>query len=227
MLAVIPARGGSKGVEGKNIKKLVDKPLLAYTIEAALRSKVFDKVIVSTDAIEIADIALEYGAEIPFMRPNDISGDKSPSDEAVVHALNYFENEGIIFENVCKLQPTSPLRTAEHIKEAYRMFLEKDADFVVSVCECEHSPLWSGTLGDTLSLDNFILNKVQKLCRQELPIYYRLNGAIYMGKSRKFTKIRNFFGNNGYAYIMKQKESIDIDTELDFLIAEMILNSIC
>lgn len=224
MLAVIPARGGSKGVPGKNMKELAGKPLIAYTIEAAINSNIFKKVIVSTDSRKIAMIAKEYGAEIPFMRPIEISGDTASSDDVVIHALDFYKQQGIEFDSVCKLQPTSPLRKAEHIKQAYHMFCEKNADFVVSVCECEHSPMWSGVLGENMSLNNFIKDDVKRLCRQELPVFYRLNGAIYMGKTRAFYENRNFLGENGFAYIMEQKNSVDIDSQLDFLIAELIIN---
>ena len=223
MLAVIPARGGSKGVPNKNIKELAGKPLIAYTIESAVKSSVFEKVIVSTDSDEIAKISIRYGAEVPFVRPAEISGDLVSSDDVILHALDFYKKRGIHFEYVCKLQPTSPLRNEEHIREAYRMLCEKEADFVVSVCECEHSPLWSGTLDESLSLDGFIKEDVKRTCRQELPSFYRLNGAIYMGKTKAFCDNRNFLGTNGFAYIMTQEESVDIDSRLDFTIAELLM----
>ena len=223
MLAVIPARGGSKGVPRKNIKELAGKPLISYTIESAIKSNIFEKVIVSTDNNEIAQVALQCGAEIPFIRPVEISGDMVSSDDVVIHALDFYKKQGVDFEIVCKLQPTSPLRNGEHIKQAYAMFCEQNADFVVSVCECEHSPLWSGILGENCSMKEFIKDEVKRKCRQELPVFYRLNGAIYMGKTDEFCKNRSFLGLNSYAYIMEQKVSVDIDSWLDFLIAEVIL----
>lgn len=223
MLAVIPARGGSKGVPRKNIKELADKPLLAYTVEAAVQADIFEKVIVSTDDAEIADIARKYGAEIPFIRPDTISGDWVSSDDVVEHALKYFKDRGQEFDAVSKLQPTSPLRTAQHIRQAYKQMHEKKKDFIVSVCECEHSPLWSGVLGEDNSLDSFICEDVKRACRQSLPVYYRLNGAIYMAKTEAFLKQKNFLGKNGGAYIMSQRDSVDIDSELDFLLAEILI----
>lgn len=223
MIAVIPARGGSKGVYKKNIKMLNGKPLIAYTIEEALKSKVFEKVIVSTDDEEIADVSKEYGAEIPFIRPADISGDFVSSDEVIMHTINFFEKKGKEFEYVCKLQPTSPLRRSEHICEAYNMLRDKSADYVVSVCECEHSPLWAATLDSKHSLDAFITDDIILSCRQKLQKYYRLNGAIYMAKTKMFKETKSFFGKNGYAYIMNQIDSVDIDSELDFKIATTIL----
>lgn len=223
MLAVIPARGGSKGLPGKNIKELSGKKLIIYTIEAALRSGIFEKVIVSTDSRQIADIAIENGAEVPFIRPDEIAGDYVSSDMVIQHALEYYGQKNIFFAEVCKLQPTSPLRNYNHIREAYELFLNKKADFVVSVCECEHSPLWSGQIGEDLSMDHFIKDEIKMSCRQKLSPYYRLNGAIYMAKTNAFQQEKSFFGENGYAYIMEKRDSVDIDDILDFKIAECLL----
>ena len=226
MLAVIPARGGSKGVPKKNIKKLGGKPLIAYTIEAAIGSCIFEKVIVSTDSKEIADVAISYGAEVPFLRPEKISGDLVSSDDVILHALSYMQNQGHQYSEVCKLQATSPLRNKEHLREAYSLFCEKHADFLVSVCECEHSPLWSGIIGEDLRLDSFISDKVKRSCRQDLPTYYRLNGAIYMGKVEQFNVNKSFLGRNCIAYIMDQKDSIDIDSQLDFEMAGIMIKNV-
>lgn len=226
MLAVIPARGGSKGVPGKNIKELAGKPLIAYTIKAAIDSNIFTKIIVSTDSKEIADIAVSYGAEIPFLRPSEISGDLTSSDDVILHALQYYQKQGVIYDEVCKLQPTSPIRNSEHLKESYKLFHEKKADFLVSVCECEHSPLWSGTIGTDLRLDDFISDEVKRACRQNLQTYYRLNGAIYMGKTSRFCDNKSFLGKNSVAYVMKQEDSVDIDSRLDFKLAEAILGEV-
>lgn len=222
MIAIIPARGGSKGVPKKNIRLLCGKPLIQYTIEAALESGIFEKVIVSTDSMEIKEIAENCGAWVPFLRPEEISGDMVSSDDVIMHALYFLENKGQVCDEVCKLQPTSPLRNAGHIAKAYEMFKEKNADFVVSVCECEHSPLWSGVLGSDGNMNEFLDERVKRACRQELPAYYRLNGAIYMAKTEAFKKEKNFFGKNSYAYVMSQMDSIDIDSELDFMMAEFI-----
>lgn len=223
MLAVIPARGGSKGVPGKNIKMLAGQPLISYTIKAAVESGVFEKVIVSTDSREIADIAVRYGAEVPFLRPKEIAGDLTSSDDVVLHALTYYKENGVEFDEVCKLQPTSPFRDGNHIKEAHQLFRSKKADFLVSVCECEHSPLWAGIIGEDLRLDNFISEGAKRACRQDLPTYYRLNGAIYMGKTEQFISTKNFLGKNSIAYVMSQQNSVDIDSELDFMFAEVIM----
>ena len=223
MLAVIPARAGSKGVPHKNIKLLADKPLIAYTIEAAKKSGIFKKIMVSTDGEDIAEVALKYGAEVPYLRPDYLSGDDVSSDDVLLHALEFYGQQGINFQEICKLQPTSPLRNEGHLQEAYNLFQEKKADFLVSVCECEHSPLWSGTIGEDLRLDTFIDDKVKRACRQDLPTYYRLNGAIYMAKVGKYIKKKNFLGDNSIAYIMEQDDSVDIDSLLDFTVAELLM----
>lgn len=223
-LAIIPARGGSKGLPGKNYKLLNGKPLISYTIQAALDSGVFDKVIVSTDSEEIAEIAKKNGAEVPFMRPERLAGDAASSDAAIMHALNFMEVvEGEEFDYVCKLQPTSPLRTKEDIREAFALLLEKKANSVVSVCECEHSPLWSGVITEDLRIDNFISKQLAITNRQKLQNYYRLNGAIYISKVDSFKKNGCFFGENSIAYIMPRKRSVDIDDILDFKFAELLL----
>lgn len=222
-IAVIPARGGSKGVPMKNIRKINGIPLIAYTIKAAKDSGKFDEVIVSTDSEEIADIAVKSGANVPFIRPQDISGDLVSSDAVIKHALEYMKSKGNSYDVVCKLQPTSPLRNANHIIEAFDLFQNKKADFVVSFCECEHSPLWSGVLGKDNSIDKFMDNIDKGACRQELPTYYRLNGAIYLAKTTSFFENGSFIGKNGFAYIMTQEDSIDIDSELDFKMAELLM----
>lgn len=223
MLAVIPARGGSKGVPRKNIKEICGIPLIGYSIIAAINSKLFDKIIVSTDDEEIAELAKRFGAEVPFLRPQDISNDQATSDDVMLHAIQYYEDRGIFFEEICKLQPTSPLRTYRHIREAYSLYKEKNCNYTVSVCECEHSPLWSGVIGEDKLLDNFISDGAKRSCRQQMDKYYRLNGAIYLGKVENFKKEGTFLGQGCLAYIMSQEESVDIDSMLDFKVAEILM----
>lgn len=223
-MAVIPARGGSKGLPRKNIRDLCGKPLVAYSILAALEAGIFDKVVVSTDDPEIAEISRQYGAEVPFLRPADISGDLVTSDEVIAHAIRYFMDQDIEFSDVCKLQPTSPLRTATHLWESYSGFKEKNADYMVSVCKCEHTPLWSLTLDQNGYMDGFILG-AREGGRQCLPEYYRLNGAIYWAKVEKFLKTVNFCGDRFLAYVMDPECSVDIDSKNDFDLAEFYLKN--
>lgn len=124
-IAVIPARGGSKGLPGKNIKELCGKPLIVYTIETALKSKIFDKVIVSTDSLEIAEIAKKAGAEIPFLRPKELATDTADSMDVLIHAIKFLEEKGEKFDYIMKLQPTSPLRTEEDIRKSVKLLFEK------------------------------------------------------------------------------------------------------
>lgn len=223
-LAFIPARAGSKGVKDKNIKELAGKPLIAYTIEEAAKSKIFEDIVVSTDSTKIAEVARLYGANVPFLRPKELALDDSPTMDAIFHCLNYMINNGKKYDIIMLLQPTSPLRQWYHIKEAYELFNEKQADFVVSLCECEHSPLWTNTIDEDLRMDNFIRQEVKNVRRQDLATYYRLNGAVYVAKVDKLLEEKSFFGRNSYAYIMNKYSSVDIDSIEDFEFAEFVLN---
>ncbi len=223
-LAFIPARAGSKGVKDKNIKELAGKPLIAYTIEEAAKSKIFEDIVVSTDSTKIAEVARLYGANVPFLRPKELALDDSPTMDAIFHCLDYMINNGEKHDVIMLLQPTSPLRQWYHIKEAYELFNEKQADFVVSLCECEHSPLWTNTIDGDLRMDNFIRQEVKNVRRQDLATYYRLNGAVYVAKVDKLLEEKSFFGRNSYAYIMNKYSSVDIDSIEDFEFAEFVLN---
>ncbi len=221
-IAIIPARSGSKGLKGKNIKELNGKPLMAYTIEAALQSGIFDCVHVSTDSEEYARIAVEYGADVPFLRDADLAGDTSSTWDALRFVLQEYEKRGCGFDLVTLLQPTSPLRNAENIKEAYAIFQEKSADAVISVCEMEHSIQICNKLEEDGSMYHFIdSNKVG--ARQEEETYYRLNGAIYIQKTEILMNKQNLYNEKSYAYIMDQLHSVDIDQEIDFLVAEVLM----
>lgn len=221
-LAIIPARSGSKGLKDKNIKLLEGKPLMAYSIEAALKAGVFDEVMVSTDSEEYAQIARQYGASVPFLRSSLNARDVSSSWDTVAEILDAYGKKGEQFDTFCLLQPTSPLREASDIVKAYQEYRDKDAIAVVSVCECEHSPKWSNVLDESLSLDGFVMPDAA-VGRQQFQTYYRLNGAIYIVSVREFGNNRFLYRERAYAYVMKREKSIDIDTEYDFTIAEAIM----
>ena len=223
-IAIIPARSGSKGLKDKNIKLLGGKPLIAYSIEAALQSGIFSSVMVSTDSEKYAEIARAYGAEVPFLRSEDTSSDSASSWDVVKEVLNKYAHQGEKFTMFTLLQPTSPLRTYKDIQNAYHLFNENSAVSVVSVCEMEHSPLWSNTLPENGSLAGF-LSRANNAQRQKLNKYYRINGAIYMVSCEAFDADDNIYRDGGFAYIMPSEASIDIDTELDFKIAETIFKS--
>lgn len=222
-IAIIPARSGSKGLKDKNIKDLNGKPLLAYSIEAALDSRKFDKVFVSTDSSEYANIAAKYGADASFLRSEKNSGDKSGSWDVVREVIEIFESKGQHYDNIMLLQPTSPLRTAEDIINAFDLFENKKANAILSVTEMDHSPIWSNTLPEDGCMDNFVRTEYAGVPRQELPTYYRLNGAIYLLRLSELY-VSTMFVNKCYAYVMPQNRSVDIDTATDFAIATALLN---
>lgn len=224
-IAVIPARSGSKGLKDKNIKDLNGKPLIAYSIEAAIKSERFDKVFVSTDSQKYADIAIKYGADASFLRSERNSGDTAGSWDVVREVIDTLKTKGEEYDEVMLLQATSPLRTTEDIINAIDLLHERNAKAVVSLTECDHSPIWCNTLPKDGSMDNFDRAEYKDLPRQSLPTYYRYNGAIYLVTNNELYNADHILEYGCYAYIMPQDRSIDIDTALDFLIAETIMKA--
>lgn len=221
-IAIIPARSGSKGLLDKNILPLVGKPLIAYTIEAAIQSNCFDVVFVSTDIQQYADISIQYGANASFLRSGTTASDFASTWDVVREVVARFKEYGKTFNVITLLQPTSPLRNSVDIQNAMKLFDEKNASFVESVCEMEHSPLWSNTLDETMSLKNFIKPEYN-IRRQLLPKYYRENGAIYIVRENNLDNLNYLYSDESYAYIMPVERSIDIDGIFDMKIAEIIL----
>ena len=221
-IAIITARSGSKGLKDKNIRELAGKPLIAYSIEVALESGMFAKVFVSTDSEKYAEISRKYGADVSFLRSEANSGDKAGSWDTVREVIEEFSKRGEEFDNVMLLQPTSPLRTKEDIKESFRVFEERQANAVLGVVEMDHSPLWSNTLPVDGCMDDFTRSEYAGIPRQELPVYYRVNGAIYLLKVSELY-VENMFKHKCYAYIMPQERSVDIDTAFDFKLAELMM----
>lgn len=224
VLAIIPARGGSKRLPGKNIMSISGKPLLAWTIEAAKKSKIFDDIILTTDDIKIAEIGQTYGASVPFLRRKDLATDKSSSTDVILDVLNWCSKEKLHYDIMVLLQPTSPLRSGEDIYKSMEVFMDKNADAVISVTEVEHPIQWCGTIDDSLSMKNFIDNDIKNLRSQDLKINYRINGAIYISKISSFKEHHSFYLDKSYSYIMDKMSSIDIDDKYDFIIAETIMN---
>lgn len=222
ILAIIPARSGSKGLKDKNIRELNGKPMLAYTIEAARKSGIFKEILVSTDSEKYAEIARKYGAYVPFLRSEKTSSDNAATNEVIEEVLTNLKKLGKEYNKVMLLQPTSPLRDEEDIKGAIELFKNKKANCVVSMCECEHSPLLSKILDKEMNLDGFLSN-FKKVRRQDMQAYYRLNGAIYLFNVDYFFKYKNFYEKDSYAYIMDKEKSIDIDDIFDFKLAEIIM----
>lgn len=226
ILAIIPARGGSKRLPKKNIKQINGRPLIEWSIIASNNSKYIDEVVVSTDSLEIAEISKKAGATVPFIRPNYLASDHSSTFDALEHCIKFYENElNKVFDIIVLLQPTSPLRTANHIDEALLFMDDKKAKSIISVCETEHPPEWSNTLPSDLSMDNFLSKKVLTTRSQDFPQSYRLNGAIYICKTKELLKQKTFFIDHDiYAYPMQKQTSIDIDTIDDFELAEYYFN---
>jgi N-acylneuraminate cytidylyltransferase/CMP-N,N'-diacetyllegionaminic acid synthase len=222
ILAIIPARGGSKGIPHKNLKELNGKPLIAYSIEEAKESKYIDKLIVSTEDEEIARVSKNYGAEVPFLRPIELATDDTPGIMPIFHALNWFDEKGVSFDYIMCLQCTSPFRRANHIDEAIEKLFTEDADSIVSVCESEISPYWmkkieNGKMRDFLSDMPFYSR------RQDIPNVFRLNGAIYLAKAEILLKLNSWYSDNTMPYIMDRLTSIDIDDIFDFKFAELLV----
>jgi CMP-N,N'-diacetyllegionaminic acid synthase len=216
-LAIIPARGGSKRLPRKNVLDLCGKPLIAYSIEAGLKSKYVDKVLVTSDDDEILTISKEYGAAA-INRPEYLANDTATTFDAIKHTIENIDK----YDYIVLLQPTSPLRNAKHIDEAIEFLEEKNADAVVSVCEMDHSPLWSNTLPKDGSMKKFLRDEILNKRSQDLETYYRLNGAIYICKTDKLLENKGFFLKEKiYAYKMDRESSIDIDEEIDFLLVNI------
>ena len=220
-LAIIPARGGSKRLPRKNVLDLCGKPLIAWSIEAGLKSHYIDKVVVTSDDDEILDISKKYGADT-IKRPDELASDTSTTFDAIKHTIDNLNS----YDYVVLLQPTSPLRDEKHIDEAIEFLEKKKAEAIVSVCEMEHSPLWSNTLDDSLSMKGFLRDEVLNKRSQDLEKYYRLNGAIYICKIKKLLEEKSFFFKGDiFAYVMDRKSSIDIDEEIDYELAKIIKES--
>lgn len=225
-LAIIPARSGSKGLKDKNIRLFNGKPLMAYSIEAALQSNQFDEVFVSTDSEQYAEIGRKYGAHVPFLRSAEHSSDSAPSWDVVKEVLECYSVCGTTFNTVALLQPTSPLRTAQDINNAFAIMQEKQANAVVSVCEVDHSPLWCNVLPENGSMDRFLPKDLATKGRQKLDTYYRINGAIYLVNVPYLLSSQTIYDQGCFAYKMDKRRSIDIDDLVDFQIAESLVKRI-
>ncbi|MDD4012803.1 MAG: acylneuraminate cytidylyltransferase family protein [Candidatus Omnitrophica bacterium] len=225
VLALIPARGGSKGLAGKNIRPLCGKPLISWTISEAKKSCYVDRVIVSTDSPEIAAVSEMYHADVPFLRPKRLSGDKAASVDVVLHALDILEKNKEKYDVVILLQPTSPLRKADDINRAVTTLFSKKAKAVVSVTEADHPPLWMNTLASDGNMKGFLSKKHVNVPRQRLPRYFMPNGALFLSFSEHLRKERSFYGNRTYAYVMPRERSVDIDSIFDFMLAETLMKA--
>lgn len=225
ILGIIPARGDTKGIRKKNIKPLASKPLISYTIVESLKSKYITDLIVSTDDHEIADIAKECGAIVPFIRPKELATDKARSIEVVLHALGFMEDlNKITYNYVILLQPTAPLRTVNDIDNAIEKLLSSEADSIVSLCRLDDPhPMKLKILKNGL-IYPYLSGYEEGLPRQSLPELYRLNGAIYATKREVIVRQKSFFGTDSKPYLMPPERSVNIDNILDFYLAEYLLS---
>ncbi|MEP6667792.1 MAG: acylneuraminate cytidylyltransferase family protein [Chthoniobacter sp.] len=223
IVALIPARGGSKAVPRKNVLPVAGKPLIAWTIEAALRSANLSKVIVSTDNDEIAEVATRYGAEVPFMRPAELATDAAGSLGVVLHALDWLAAQGGEPDYLLLLQPTSPLRTSADIDGAARLAIERQADAVLGICEATPHPWLTCGLSPDGKIGSFFGDVDEHLPRQQYPPAYVLNGAIYLNRPASLRATRSFQPPGALGYIMPVERSLDIDSPWEMRIVDVLL----
>ena len=226
IFAIIPARGGSKGIPKKNIRLLNGKPLITWSIDCAQSCGFFDEIFVSTDSQEIVKVAQSSHVSI-LQRPPELATDTASGTDVFINSIMSIAQKASVGTDsfFLYLQPTSPLRSPEDIRNALNIAVEKGADSVVSVCECEHHPFLCNTLPPDLSMASFLKPGTEGKNRQELPKYYRLNGAIYILRGRSNYNDISIFSGAVYASIMPQNRSIDIDSTIDFQLAEILMKS--
>lgn len=223
ILAIIPARGGSKGVHKKNINLLNGIPLIGYTLQEAKGSKYIDRIVVSTDDKEIAEITMQFDGEVPCLRPEELATDTSSTVECILHMIYYLkENEQYIPDYICLLQCTSPLRTQEDIDKSIEKLIYSEFDGIISVCEAEVNPYWTNVF-EKDKLKYLIQEGKNITRRQDLPKIYRYNGAIYIIKTDVFLREKALETDNITGYVMSNENSIDIDTITDFMTAEILM----
>lgn len=221
MIAIIPARGGSKGLPGKNIKVLEGKPMIAYAIDEAIKAKGISKIIVSTDSQEIADVAMKYGAEVPFLRPAELASDTALAVDNYIYTMGRLEKEeNTKISSFVVLQPTSPLRTSEDIEGAIELFQQKKADSVISFCEEHHPISWHRKISKEGLLLPIFEERIGN--RQEEDTTYYPNGAVFVF-SMDLIRQKSYYSDKSYAYVMPRKNSVDVDTLEDFEYAEYLL----
>ncbi len=223
-MALVTARGGSVGLPGKNLHMLDGKPLIGWSIKAALKAKLVDRVVMSTDCSKIAEVAREFGAEVPFLRPGELARSDSGHKGVVLHAIKWMrDEEGYLPDNLILLQPTSPLRTAGDIDGAIGMMDQPDTGGVIGVCRSTNHPLLALVKGKT-GLDFLITDGPAYRRRQDLPETYHINGAIYLVDTASFLNEQTFLPDGARPYVMPMERSVDVDTEAEFRLAEFYLS---
>lgn len=223
-LAIIPARGGSKGLPGKNVKELHQKPLIAWSIEAGLKSKYIDEVIVSTDYQDIADISKKYGANVPFLRPIDLASDTATSFEVIEHTINYYKKLNREFDYIVLLEPTSPLREISDIDSAIEMLYKSTADSIVGICKTEdQNPAFLITKDNENLIHGYKDSSMKVLRRQDIEDVYFFEGTIYISKLNVFVDKKTFYHDNTIGYEVPKYKSLEIDDIDDFIMVEAIM----
>lgn len=222
ILAVIPARGGSKGIPDKNIKELKGIPLIAYSIIAARRCEYLDDIVVSTDSKDIAETARDYGAWVPFLRPESLAQDDSKTIDCLVYTIERLKEMGKEYDYLMLLQPTQPFRRASQLEECIEAMVEKGCNSLVSVTKAGESPVLMRTVGADGRLKR-ILDMTSTVRRQEFPAVYRVNGSIYINRLDRSFDESVSLNDNEYPYFMDYAYSVDIDTMEDFQVAEKML----
>lgn len=224
-LAIIPARGGSKGLPGKNIKELCGKPLVAWSIEAGLKSKYVDEVMTSTDDEKIAEISKKYGASVPFLRPSELASDTATTFDAVKHTIDYYKNElKKEFDYIVLLEPTSPLREVFDIDMAIEILLESRADSIVGICKTEsQNPAFLVSKNENGLISGYENKDMVVLRRQEIKDVYFFEGTIYVSKTDVLLDKKTFYHDNTIGYEVPKYKSLEIDDIIDFVMVEAIM----
>ena len=223
ILGIITARGGSKGVPGKNIKLLGGKPLIVYTIEAAKKSGVFDRIILTTDDPKIAEVAKKWGAEVPFLRPAELATDTARPEHVLQHAVGYLSSNGFNADVIVLIQPTSPFVLAGDIDGAIKKMFETKAGSCIGVCEISERPEWMYQIKRKTPF-LFLSGSGTKKRSQELPKLYKINGAVYVVKREVLMNKNKIIDDNSDIFIMPRERSVDIDELIDFKLAEALLH---
>ena len=224
ILCLITARGGSKGLPGKNVRDLCGKPLIAWTINAALAAILLDDVIVSTDSEEIAAVARSYGAEVPFLRPPELASDTATSVDAIIHALDFLAAQGRAYDVLVLLEPTSPLRDVLDINTAVARLLASDASAIVSVCRAETThPSFMYRIDTSGRMQSFMDHQPNNMRRQDIEPLFFLEGTIYASRIDVLRERRSFYHSDTLAYEVPKWKAIEIDDIEDFMMAEAIV----
>lgn len=222
IIAVIPARAGSKGIKDKNIRELCRKPLIAYSIEVAKACDYIDTVFVSTDSVRIQEIAKQYGAEVPFLRSEELASDEAKIIDALLFSLKRLELMNQKYDYIMLLQPTQPIRTVELLKAVIEQTIDRHLPSMVTICPVEEHPILMRTIEENGRLHS-LLESSSTVRRQDFPPFYKVNGSVYINRIDEFFNEHTSLNDNRYGYLMKRRDSVDIDTLEDFERAEKIL----